>query len=1317
MPEGFRIATAFVQVSPDLEDFRARLQAALDEATAGVTARARVTLDTDGVRAGSDEVRSQLDELAARQAAPRVTLDASDLRDEADDARARLDELDGQTADARADLDTTDLTARADDAQHRLDELDSQRPEARLRLDTADFDARLDEAEARLDRFRGESATATLDSGVRRDAQGRLRDSRGRFVAGGGRGGGGFLGGLFGGSSNSNGDGFLSGVGSFLGDHGMIAGITAGVTALLPSVGGAAMGLGLLGGAGALALGPIGQALTAAHQASQTQGPSAAQQAATNFSNQVAVAQAREQVANAEQQAARNQVAALQQVRQAEQSVEEANYGLSQAQYNLNQAWEQAREQIAQLNDQLADSKLNVQQAQLAIQQAIQNQQQVDENAYSTDLDRQQAALAVAQAQQQLKDSQDQATAAQYAANQANKAGVDGSQQVIQAKQALVQAQYQQTDAQQSLANAESQVAYQRQQDAQNIADAQRNLTDTIKEQQLQAAATAATENQAANQFQRDMAGLTPAARKVVDQILGMRTVFHDLQKAAENAVAPGLSIFLDGIAKSAPQITTAVSKMGNVLGNAFSGIGKALQSKGGQNVLGGLISNGVHLMQVVVPAVEHLVGALAKLGARKGAVDGLAGAIAGIAGGVANVATALTPFTGPLGQVFTTLGKALEPVGTLLGTVVGALAKALAPILAALLPGVKTLADALGKGLSAALAAIGPLLTPVAEMISALVVALAPVLPILGKVIGQVAQALTPAMQALVPVVQQSAQILSGELQTSLVQIAQAVLPVVPLLARMTTEMMPLITMALNVTAVLTDLGERMAGPLIAAMGTVLTTVVGLVTNWRGAWQLLEQESLKLWHEVLDPMWQGIEQGATWLYQNGILPLWHGIDDAFHWIESSADWLWHNVFDPLWHGIEQGASDFVSVLKTTWHGLEDAFSDPVKFMVNTVYDKGIAKLWNEVVGHIGLKSIELKTFQFAGGGVLPGYAPGDDTVPAMLSPGEGVLVPEAVRAIGPAAVHSLNAAYGGGRTSSGGHYAGGGIIGSIRGGVSDAVHGVESGFGKAAGIAKIVAALATGNGGALTNALNQLVSTNAVGDYARMMVGVPKTLISEAVKKVVGMVSGGSGGGVSVPGAVSGSIAEWFARAVKLTGVGTAWIPDLETIAHYESGDNPNAINNWDSNAKAGDPSRGIMQTIMSTFLAYHQAGTSNNIYDPVANIAAAINYIRSRYGTVANVPGIKSLATGGPYVGYDSGGWLMPGSMPVNGLSRPEAVLTPDQSQWLHAMAETGAAQRAAGTDPSKQVTIQFFGTQYPNVEQMAAIKRDMALALGGA
>ncbi|WP_327365455.1 transglycosylase SLT domain-containing protein [Streptomyces sp. NBC_01217] len=71
------------------------------------------------------------------------------------------------------------------------------------------------------------------------------------------------------------------------------------------------------------------------------------------------------------------------------------------------------------------------------------------------------------------------------------------------------------------------------------------------------------------------------------------------------------------------------------------------------------------------------------------------------------------------------------------------------------------------------------------------------------------------------------------------------------------------------------------------------------------------------------------------------------------------------------------------------------------------------------------------------------------------------------------------------------------------------------------------------------------------------------------------------------------------------------------------ESSGNPRAINNWDSNAAKGTPSKGLLQVIDPTFSAYHVPGTSMDIYDPVANITAACNYAADRYGSIDNVFG----------------------------------------------------------------------------------------------
>ncbi|MEV0848187.1 transglycosylase SLT domain-containing protein [Streptomyces sp. NPDC049954] len=71
------------------------------------------------------------------------------------------------------------------------------------------------------------------------------------------------------------------------------------------------------------------------------------------------------------------------------------------------------------------------------------------------------------------------------------------------------------------------------------------------------------------------------------------------------------------------------------------------------------------------------------------------------------------------------------------------------------------------------------------------------------------------------------------------------------------------------------------------------------------------------------------------------------------------------------------------------------------------------------------------------------------------------------------------------------------------------------------------------------------------------------------------------------------------------------------------ESSGNPTIVNDWDSNAAAGTPSKGLLQVIDPTFQAYHVPGTSMDSFDPVANITAACNYAAHVYGSIDNVNG----------------------------------------------------------------------------------------------
>lgn len=147
------------------------------------------------------------------------------------------------------------------------------------------------------------------------------------------------------------------------------------------------------------------------------------------------------------------------------------------------------------------------------------------------------------------------------------------------------------------------------------------------------------------------------------------------------------------------------------------------------------------------------------------------------------------------------------------------------------------------------------------------------------------------------------------------------------------------------------------------------------------------------------------------------------------------------------------------------------------------------------------------------------------------------------------------------------------------------------------------------------------------------------KNLFSESTPKVNYVASKG--------------VEQWRSLAIKalqLTGQYSA--ANLNSLLYQmqtESSGNPNAINLWDSNAKRGTPSKGLMQVIDPTFRAYAMAPYNQNIWDPLSNMIASIRYAVSRYG---------SLGRAYRGHGYASGGFPQNGEFFMARESGPELV-----------------------------------------------------------
>ena len=190
-------------------------------------------------------------------------------------------------------------------------------------------------------------------------------------------------------------------------------------------------------------------------------------------------------------------------------------------------------------------------------------------------------------------------------------------------------------------------------------------------------------------------------------------------------------------------------------------------------------------------------------------------------------------------------------------------------------------------------------------------------------------------------------------------------------------------------------------------------------------------------------------------------------------------------------------------------------------------------------------------------------------------------------------------------------------------------------------------------------------------GDFTKKILG---GIAKKAVDGAIGWGNGkSSDAGGDPTGAGSKAAAAWrpqVEQALKLNGITPtdAIVQKWITQIGWESSGNPNAVqgNIGDINNKTGDLAKGLVQVIGSTFRAYHVDGTPNNVFDPVANLAAGINYARHRYGAGMGYIGRGAkhgYADGGKVRDvptFDRGGTLAPGLNVVqNKLGRPEPLV----------------------------------------------------------
>jgi SLT domain-containing protein len=467
-------------------------------------------------------------------------------------------------------------------------------------------------------------------------------------------------------------------------------------------------------------------------------------------------------------------------------------------------------------------------------------------------------------------------------------------------------------------------------------------------------------------------------------------------------------------------------------------------------------------------------------------------------------------------------------------------------------------------------------------------------------------------------------------------------------------------------------------------------TTVISPVIGWIVAGFQLLWAGVKVVFGYLTLGIKTVAGWATWLWTAAISPvvgwivagfkvLWTGVKVVFGWfvgglktVGNWAKWLWTTAVTPALNGIKSvistvynaGIKPVFNALKTAIGQVGKAFSTakdaikiawdkvkaiakaPISFIVNTVYNKGIVGVWNKVADAFG--SPKLKTFKFARGG--PVYGAGTETsddVPAWLSRNEHVWTAQEVKgAGGHGAVMAMRKWAASGGRGAPGFKDGGGLFGWIGKAGSTAAGWGSSAWDKikegASWLKDTLAASARAGVHAVVNPLLSRIPGlgSGIGD---MIAKIPDKMLDSLfgyAKEADKKGASSSFGGGKIPSGQHAAIikAALSAAGVPPPGTLAQWLSGLNTLITRESGWNASAINRTDSNAKAGHPSQGLAQTIPGTWSAYVPSSLrSRGILDPVANVAAAIRYIVSRYGNITSVQ--QANASKSPK-GYAGGG-----------------------------------------------------------------------------
>ena len=225
--------------------------------------------------------------------------------------------------------------------------------------------------------------------------------------------------------------------------------------------------------------------------------------------------------------------------------------------------------------------------------------------------------------------------------------------------------------------------------------------------------------------------------------------------------------------------------------------------------------------------------------------------------------------------------------------------------------------------------------------------------------------------------------------------------------------------------SAVWTWIKSTVIDPFIAILQVGLAVAMSVFQgSATGAWQAVQNAINEVWNIVLNNVFRPVDE---WLqrtfgvsfgtFQSAAIGAWNAVRDAINTVWSFIrDSIWQPLVTFVTQTIPNAFNTAVDAVGRVWDGLREKFAGPIRFVVDVVYNQGIVKAWNWIANLVALPPLSTVNLGFARGGVVPGYgaapgyAPGRDSMLAMVSPGEAWMRPEFTRTVGSKWIDQVNA-------------------------------------------------------------------------------------------------------------------------------------------------------------------------------------------------------------------------------------------------------------------------------------------------------------------